>query len=142
MHFASHQILCMKCLPWVDAQHFSSLLFLEIFCGAGGLTANVRALGIQGVGIDSSVSTSCKCPVVKLDLTQETGKCLLWEVLKRPNLCGQQAREILRSEGPSPVPLRSDSCPDGLPSLRGLDRKRVRSAIAFTALQVKCCVFA
>ena len=76
-----------ECQPKeVDSKHFSSLLFVEVFAGTGGLTANIRALGIQGVGIDSSVSTSCKCPIVKLDLTKESGQTLLWEILRRPNV--------------------------------------------------------
>lgn len=128
-----------ECQPKeVDSKHFSSLLFVEVFVGAGGLTANIRALGIQGVGIDSRVSTSCKCPIVKLDLTKESGQTLLWEILRRPNVCGvhlappcgtaSRAREIPRSQGPNPLPLRSEAFPDGLPSLKGLDYKRVLSA--------------
>ena len=121
-----------------DTKHFSKQLFVEIFCGTGGLTANIKALGVQGIGIDSSVSTACKSPVLKLDLTKSSGQQILWEVLNRPNICGvhlappcgtsSRARDIPRAYGPSPLPLRSEAHPDGLPSLRGLDLKRVRSA--------------
>ena len=89
-------------------------------------------------GIDSSVSASCKSPVLKLDLTKQAGQQLLWEVLRRANICGvhlappcgtaSRAREIPSSQHPSPLPLRSESHPDGIPSLKGLDLKRVRSA--------------
>ena len=121
-----------------ETKQFSKLLFVEIFCGTGGLTANIKALGVQGIGIDSSVSTACKSPVLKLDLTKKSGQQILWEVLNRPNTCGvhlappcgteSRARDIPREYGPSPLPLRSETHPDGLPSLRGLDLKRVRSA--------------
>ena len=47
----------------------SKLLFVEIFSGTAGLTAAVRSFGIQGIGIDSAVNTSCKSPILRLDLT-------------------------------------------------------------------------
>ena len=130
---------CVKLQPEeAGTKHFSKQLFVEIFCGTGGLTANIKALGVQGIGIDSSVSTACKSPVLKLDLTKSSGQQILWEVLNRPNICGvhlappcgtsSRARDIPRAYGPSPLPLRSEAYPDGLPSLRGLDLKRVRSA--------------
>ncbi len=127
---------CVRLRPeGADTKQFSKQLFVEIFCGTGGLTANIKALGVQGIGIDSSVSTACKSPVLKLDLTKPSGQQILWEVLNRPNICGVHlappcgtASRARREYGPSPLPLRSEAYPDGLPSLRGLDLKRVRSA--------------
>ena len=130
---------CVKLRPEeAETKQFSKLLFVEIFCGTGGLTANIKALGVQGIGIDSSVSTACKSPVLKLDLTKPSGQQILWEVLNRPNICrvhlappcgtASRVRDIPREYGPSPLPLRSKAHPDGLPSLRGLDLKRFRSA--------------
>ena len=84
-----HVSPCIEDRPeGADSNHFPKQLFVEVFCGTGGLTANIKALGFQGIGIDSSVSTSCKSPVLKLDLTKPTGQQILWEVLKRPNICG------------------------------------------------------
>ena len=96
---------------------------------------------IGGIGEKNQVlalSTACKSPVLKLDLTKSSGQQILWEVLSRPNICGvhlappcgtsSRARDIPRAYGPSPLPLRSEAHPDGLPSLKGLDLKRVCSA--------------
>ena len=63
----------------------SQCLFLEIFAGTAGLTAAVRKVGLHSsVGVDNSVSTSCKAPIVRLDLTTSHGIQLMWEILKRP----------------------------------------------------------
>ena len=66
-----------------ETKQFSKQLFVEIFCGTAGLTANIKAIGAQGIGIDSSVSTACKSPVLKLDLTKTSGQQILWEILKQ-----------------------------------------------------------
>lgn len=98
-----------------EHKQFSRHLFVEVFSGTSGLTASVKALGVQGIGIDSSVTTACKAPVLKLDLTRKEGQALLWKILERPNICGvhlappcgtsSRAREIPRYDGPCPVPL-------------------------------------
>ena len=120
-------------------RHVDQGLFVEIFSGTAGLTAAVRKVGLHSsVGIDSSVNTQCKAPVIRLDLRLDHAKTLLWQILNRPNLIGvhlappcgtaSRAREIVRKSGPSPPPLRSEKWPDGFPWLRGLNRDRVRSA--------------
>ena len=121
-----------------SASSFSSVLFLEIFSGAGGLTCCIRKLGFQGIGIDFEVSKACKSPIIRLDLTSSHGQTLLFEILARNNIAGvhlappcgtsSRAREIKLRHRPCPKPLRSDSWPDGLPGLRGRDAKRVASA--------------
>ncbi len=98
-------------------QSVTKFLFVEIFSGAAGLTAAVRSFGIQGIGIDSMVNTSCKYPILRLDLARLAGQEMLWNILKRKNLCGvhmappcgaaSRAREIKRKRGPSPKPLTS-----------------------------------
>ena len=65
-----------------DAKNVSQCLFLEIFAGTAGLTAAVRKVGLHS---DNSVSTTCKAPIVRLDLTTSHGVQLMWEILKR---CG------------------------------------------------------
>ena len=122
-----------------NAKHVDQGLFVEIFAGTAGLTAAVRKIGLHSsIGIDSSVNTNCKAPVIRSDLRLEHARTLLWQVLNRPNLIGvhlappcgtaSRAREIVRKSGPSPPPLRSERWPDGFPWLRGLNRDRVRSA--------------
>ena len=116
----------------------SKLLFVEIFSGTAGLTAAVRSFGIQGIGIDSAVNTSCKSPILRLDLTTSDGQEILWNIIKRPTLCGihlgppcgtaSKAREIRSRRGPDPRPLRSPNFPDGIPSLGGLARAKVLAA--------------
>ena len=116
-------------------------LFVEIFAGSAGLTAAVRKVGLSAsVGVDSSVSTKCRAPVIRLDLRQSHAQTLMWQILSRPNLIGvhlappcgtaSRAREIVRKSGSSPKPLRSDQYPDGYPWLRGTNRDRVSSANA------------
>ena len=123
----------------VSNKSISELYFLEVFSGTGGLTAAVRHLGLQhSLGVDAHVTKRVKAPIIRLDLTSHHGQELLWKVLDHPNLaavhlgppCGtsSRAREIRRDHGPDPKPLRSTQFPDGLPTLRGLDAKRVHSA--------------
>lgn len=125
--------------PCEPKRNINHSLFVEIFAGTAGLTAAVRKVGLHAsVGVDSSVSTKCKAPVIRLDLRQEHAQTLLWQILNRPNLirvhlappCGtaSRAREIVRKKGPSPRPLRSERYPDGFPWLRGVNRDRVASA--------------
>ncbi len=103
-----------------EVRSVSQCLFLEVFAGTAGLTAAVRKIGLHSsVGVDNSVPTKCKAPIIRLDLTTSHGIQLLWEVLRRPHLVGvhlappcgtaSRAREIKRKKGPNPVPLRSGS---------------------------------
>ena len=110
---------------------------MEIFSGTAGLTAAVRSFGIQGIGMYSMV-TSCKSPILRLDLTTLAGQEILWNILKQKNLCGvhmappcgtaSRAREIKRKRGPNPKPLRSPNFPDGFPWLKGVALLKVRCA--------------
>ena len=139
---------CHQQVPKLDTEskppintnkHVDQGLFVEIFAGTAGLTAAVRKVGLHSsIGVDSSVNTNCRAPVIHLDLKLEHARALLWQVLNRHNLIGvhlappcrttSRAREIVRKSGPSPPPLRSDRWPDGFPWLKGLNRDRVRSA--------------
>lgn len=117
----------------------SNLLFIEVFSGTAGLTAEVRRLGCQhSTGVDAHVTKQVKAPVLRLDLSDESGQALLWRILQQPRVfavhlgppCGtsSRAREIKRRFGPNPVPLRSDQFPDGLNGLSGRNQARVTTA--------------
>ena len=117
----------------------SNLLFVEVFSGTAGLTAEVRRLGCQhSTGVDAHVTKQVKAPVLRLDLSDESGQALLWRILQQPRVfavhlgppCGtsSRAREIKRRFGPNPVPLRSDQFPDGLNGLSGRNQARVTTA--------------
>ena len=120
--------------PQKDIKRVSQCLFLEVFAGTAGTTAAVRKVGLQtSVGVDNAVSTKCKAPVIRLDLTTSHAIQLLWEVMRRPNLIGvhlarprgttSRAREIKRKKEPNPVPLRSEARPDGLKHLTGVTKE-------------------
>ncbi|CAE7340175.1 unnamed protein product [Symbiodinium sp. CCMP2592] len=83
-----------KCLP-AGAEHrlqghsLQSMLFLQIFCGAGHLAAAVKRKGVgQCLGIASRVTGATRCPVLPLDLKNEEQHELLWDALNRGNVCG------------------------------------------------------
>lgn len=102
------------------------------------ITASIKKLGIQGLGVDFVINKAAKSPLIRIDLTCSSGQELLWNILRRKDICGvhlappcgtaSRAREIRRRKGPSPRPLRSNRFPDGIPKLRGTDRIRVQKA--------------
>eukprot|EP00435_Cladocopium_sp_Y103_P044001 s1511_g12.t1 len=115
------------------------LIFIEIFSGTAGLTAEVRRLGCQhSTGVDAHVTKQVKSPVIRIDLATAAGQQLMWRILQQPRVfavhlgppCGtsSRARDIKRRLGFSPPPLRSVACPDGLPHLAAKDRARVQTA--------------
>eukprot|EP00435_Cladocopium_sp_Y103_P066237 s1265_g28.t1 len=117
----------------------SDLIFIEIFSGTAGLTAEVRRMGCQhSTGIDAHVTKQVKAPVIRIDLSLESGQTLLWRILSQPRVfgihlgppCGtsSRAREIKRHFGRSPPPLRSVAHPDGRPNLSPRDQARVDTA--------------
>eukprot|EP00435_Cladocopium_sp_Y103_P011956 s4954_g3.t1 len=125
----------------VSGVSIADLIFVEIFSGTAGLTAQVRRLGFQhSTSIDAHVTKQVKAPVIRIDLSTDTGQQLLWRILDSPRVfaihlgppCGtsSRAREIRRKFGYSPPPLRSTVCPDGLPNLSARDQARVRTANA------------
>ena len=82
-----------SCLPTkltdrVFGRRLGDLHFLEIFCGTGGLSAAVKKSGIGAcTGIASRVTGRTRCPVLPLNLTDDSQLPLLWDVLNRDNLC-------------------------------------------------------
>eukprot|EP00435_Cladocopium_sp_Y103_P038892 s848_g10.t1 len=115
---------CMKCFG-AHAAHQCS--------------ATVRRLGFQhGTAIDAHVTKQVKAPVIRIDLSNDSGQQLLWRILQSPRVfaihlgppCGtsSRAREIRLRKGYSPPPLRSTDFPDGLPNLSARDQSRVNTA--------------
>ena len=129
------------------------LVFIEIFSGSGGLTAEVRKRGlISSVGVDCSISKQVKSPTVRLDLTTAGSQALLIDMLGQPTvvrfhaapLCGTAslAREIRKHLPNMPQPLRSQEEPDGLPNLCFIDKVRVQKANQLYDLVGRLCLFA
>eukprot|EP00435_Cladocopium_sp_Y103_P048195 s286_g14.t1 len=110
---------------------------VEFCSGTAGLTAQLRKLGMKAsFGVDRVVKSSCKAPVIKLDLTDPQGEALAQSYLRDRNCkyshfgipCGtcSRAREIpIEGEANAPKPLRSPEYPEGLPGLGPQDQERV-----------------
>ena len=121
--------------------------FLELFCGSAGLSAAVRKLGFQVLGVDHKPSAKqTNAPFVSLDLRDSEQQDRIWMELRRSHAvwlappCGTSsaARSIpLGKSGAGPTPMRSVSCPDGLPSLRPEAHARVQSANCFYEFSAK-----
>ena len=129
----------MKFSSRVRGISLADLIFVEVFSGTAGLTAEVRRLGCQhSTAVDAHVTKQVKAPVLRIDLSTMAGQTLLWRILKEPRVfaihlgppCGtsSRAREIKRKFGFSPRPLRSVQHPDGLPNLAPRDHARVETA--------------
>ncbi|CAE7673348.1 unnamed protein product [Symbiodinium sp. CCMP2456] len=104
------------------------LLFLEFFCGSGGLCAEVRKKGLVGSrGVDHQACHGVKCPVVSLDLATPGGAQIALEMISRPDVvlchfappCGTAT---------TPGTMRSHSAPDGVSNLEGAALVRVTTA--------------
>eukprot|EP00435_Cladocopium_sp_Y103_P015220 s5327_g3.t1 len=112
--------------------------------------------GFSVLSIDHEGNNSI-VPIVQLDLTSDSGQQILWDILQSPNLlgihlglpCGTASRarekpvsQALRAQGaPNPPPLRSASCPLGLPHLSAFHQAKVDSANRLYALAVEVILF-
>eukprot|EP00435_Cladocopium_sp_Y103_P052871 s482_g16.t1 len=110
---------------------------IEFCSGTGGLTAQLRKLGLKNsFGVDHIVKNNARAPVVKLDLATPEGEALAASYIRSPLCeychfgipCGtsSRAREIEIPGGPKP--LRSDDFPEGLPNLSDKEQQRVNQA--------------
>ena len=62
----------------IKGKPFSQLLVIEFFSGTGGFTAAVRKLGMtQSLGVDAHVTKQVKAPIIRINLAETTGQCLL-----------------------------------------------------------------
>ena len=88
--------------------------------------------------MDAHVAKRTKSPVLRIHLGEKHGEELVWRILQQDKVAGihlgppcgtsSRAREIRRSYGPDPRPLRTDAQPDGLKNLRGKALQRVQMA--------------
>ena len=120
---------------------------IEFCSGTGGLTAQLRVFGLPAsFGVDHKVKAGAKAPICKLDLTDDKSVELALSWVAHPNCkyvhlgvpCGtcSRAREIVLDEF-SPLPLRDEDHPDGLPNLSEKDQARVDLANAVYAAAVR-----
>ena len=124
---------------------------IEVFCGSGRLAKALQEFGFNALGVDySGNKDQPECNMLTIDLLTDAGKLVFWRLVKDNRVkyvhfgppCGtaSKAREIRRVEGPDPKPLRSDTYPNGLLWLSGLDAEKVRKAnglYSFTADSAK-----
>ena len=116
---------------------------IELLAGSGRVTAHLKHVGVKSAfGVDHK-NLSKIAPIKICDLTTPEGQKLCFQWCQSPLLAGvfaappcgtcSRARSIILRDSkgrplPGPVPLRSDSYPNGLPFLRPTDRARVSSA--------------
>eukprot|EP00973_Karenia_brevis_P042830 5929090-Karenia_brevis.AAC.1 len=111
----------------------------EVFAGSARLAYALKQEGFTVLAIDHAGNKDRPLvPTLNLDLVKKSEQELFWGMVSEHKLkyvhfappCGTatRAREIRRSNGPDPKPLRSDQYPDGLPSLTGAAKDKVDSA--------------
>ena len=116
---------------------------IELFAGSGRVTAQLKHIGVKSAfGVDHK-NLSKIAPIQVCDLSTPEGHKLCMQWCQSPLLAGvfaappcgtcSRARSIILRDSkgrqlPGPVPLRSDSHPNGLPFLKPVDRARVSSA--------------
>lgn len=124
----------------------NAVFTLELCAGCARLSASLATKGFKAMAVDQKANKHKQCyATVALDLANEEALQLLKSLLKPPGRvfyvhaappCGtcSKARDrklkwaIRRLGVKEPKPLRSALHPHGLPSLRGLDLKRVTLA--------------
>jgi len=120
---------------------------LELCCGSGILTAELKKVGFHAVGVDwHGNKDSPPEKALMIDLTKENALPIIKQLVKDNNVklvhiappCGTstRAREIRirkkwwnrNKKRCDPKPLRSDLHPEGLPGLEGINKIRVEKA--------------
>ena len=137
----------------------SSAVTLELCAGSAGLTCQLRARGMDGLGVDWVRNPQRpKAPIVKVILASPEGQDIIMDVLQQANVayvhiavpCGTATRardkplptHLLAKGFKSPPPLRSAEFPWGLPTLQGIQKQRViaaNSIYRFAARVIKFC---
>lgn len=129
---------------------------MEIFAGRGTLSRAAIQAGFSVLSIDHDAGAA-SVPIVLLDLTTVSGASILWDILSSDNVVGVHmglpcgtaslARErpvaaSLQAMGvPNPPPLRSATCPLGLPGLSGVHKAKVEAANRLYRLGVEILVY-
>lgn len=113
---------------------------MEVFCGTAGVSAAFKRSGYSNyIAIDKILPGAPKASITKLDLTLHVNQQLVFSWIRAGIIqavflappCGtaSQARAIILDDFPdAPVPLRSETEPDGFATLSGLDLLRVSQA--------------
>eukprot|EP00435_Cladocopium_sp_Y103_P025398 s5678_g6.t1 len=143
--FSVHQEVDAETLDGAKQPSQRNLFVLDLFCGTAGVTAALKSMGCDALGIDHMVDKRrVKGPVAKVDLSKKSGQSTVLQWIHEGKVdgvmlappCGtsSRAREIpiprrlrLRS-GMQPEPLRSDEHPMGLLHLRGVAKLKVTTA--------------
>ena len=115
----------------------SGYFCIELFCGSGNLTYAMKHFFSDSFGVDHKVSKQ-RVKTICLDLSLPenqlveqwclSGRCL-WVHWGIP--CGTASRARFRRlsrRSHGPPPLRTDRWPDGIPTLSGVNLRRVRLA--------------
>ena len=117
-----------------------TIFFLELAAGSAMLTSVIIQGGLRGLGIDSLRNRHRRVgPVAVFDLSIWANVEVILTMIRQGEVdvihaappCGtsSRARDIFIRNGP--VPLRSESFPEGLPSLQGIDKIKVEAANLF-----------
>ena len=112
---------------------------LEVFSGSARLAKALAAVGFASQGLDYGGNKDTpQHKTIQVDVGTKEGQDLFWHIVATRNVkfvhvappCGtaSRVREIRRSSGPNPPPLRSNDYPDGLPGLSPTEAQRVQKA--------------
>ena len=139
VHECNQKEFLQRAQARLSGKSFTSLYFIEVFCGTGQLTATVRKAGLRDAfGVDHIMHQRLRCPAIKIDLCTDEGLCLFYKCLDEDRLvwvhfappCGtsSRARNIVKPGQYNPPPLRSAKEPDGMKNMPMQFRARVKSA--------------
>ena len=122
------------------SQPITCPVVIELFAGSGRVTAQLKNVGVKSAfGVDHK-NLNKIAPIQVCDLSTPEGQKLCMQWCQSPLLAGlfaappcgtcSRARSIILRDSkgrplPGPVPLRSESHPNGLPFLKPNDRARV-----------------
>ena len=126
---------------------------LELCAGSAMLSACLQLLGFQSLAYDHTHNRHVtRHSVINLDLSDASSVDIVCDIIRNHAVvyvhiappCGTASKarnrpisEKLKAQGvPEPKPLRSETCPAGLPNLSETDQKRVSKANAIYDLTV------
>ena len=115
------------------AKHMQEFWCLELFAGSAGITAAMVAAGLtKSFGVESSLRHDRKAKVLRLDMLKPQCQSMILRWIRSPGLAlvwmtpSSRAREL---PGPqNSAPLRDARHPEGVPSLKEDELRRVQAA--------------